>query len=377
MAKKNLKKKAARGREVSAKAAAELLLELYPLAERDFREGLFIDVPKAAVEATERLFASKTQAYRDALPTCVLARIADPLIDIRLPATAYGENAFSGRSLSDKVVTPFLREKSIPVSAAPFLSAVRGGAKFMPGGEPRIQRDPEGFAALVSVVEYVRGLSEEDAKAYLRHLLRRFVQLREGADIALKRIAKPNLVQLERLIKGLLGIKSGGRYPSYLATAMFQTMGECHNLGWEIEFQGINVADKASGAVGDITVRKDGAIVLGVEVTERSIAKPRVTRTFDDKISPHALPDYLFISTATPAAEAVEAAQHYTAVGHEMNFAPLAPWLLHILSVLGPEGRTVFQDNVITLVRAKGVPGELKVAWNACMEKAIGLGPSS
>src|SRR5579863_7475365 len=105
---------------------------------------------------------------------------------------------------------------------------------------------------------------------------------------------------ISHLIKGMLTVKSGGRIPAMLATAMFQTISECHSLRWEIEFQGINVADKASGAVGDITIRKDGALVLGVEVTERPIDQARVTLTFNQKVSPGGLADHLFITTAEP-----------------------------------------------------------------------------
>src|SRR5260370_7981137 len=118
----------------------------------------------------------------------------------------------------------------------------------------------------------------------------------------------------------MLTVKSGGRIPALLAPAMFQTISECHALGWEVEFQGINVADKASGAVGDITIRKHGMLVLGVEVTERPIDQARVTATFDQKVSPSGLADYLFITTVKPEYDALPAPRSYTGLGHDMNF---------------------------------------------------------
>jgi len=324
---------------------------------------------------TTRLFASETQAYREALVGCAVARILNQDVDIRLPATEDGDAAFSGRSLADNAVTPFLRERAVPISASPYLSSLRGGAKFKKGGEPRIQRDQEGFDSLVSVVDYLRKLDATRARSYLRYLLRCFVELREAGHITLKRIAKPNLEQLRRLIEALLTVKSGGRIPTLLATAMFQTIGECHALGWEIEFQGINVADKASGAVGDITIRKGGAIILGIEVTERAIDQARVTLTFNEKVSPSGLADYLFITTAKPEDDAVAAARNYTNVGHEMNFVPLTPWLIHNLATIGPACRALFQGKLIDLVGDAGVPAEIKVAWNNKMDEAIGVKP--
>lgn len=366
-----------RGRPVDVSTAKALLSEAFALAESDYRDDAPVSIPSAIVAATERLFLSETQAYRDALPSCAIARIIDPEIDIRLPATEYGENAFSGRSLADKVVTPFLRDRSVPTSASPFLSAVRGGARFIKGGEPRIQRDKDGFAALVEIVDYLHELDALKARNYLRYLLRRFIVLRESHNITLKRISKPNLEQLKRLIEGMLTVKSGGRIPALLATAMFQTISDCHALGWEVEFQGINVADKASGAVGDVTIRKDGALVLGVEVTERSIDQARVTLTFNQKVSPSGLTDYLFITTAKPEADALAAARRYTSVGHEMNFVQLAGWLVHNLATVGPVCRSLFQAKMIDLLGTQGVPAEIRVAWNDKMDEAIGVKPIS
>lgn len=360
-------------RQIKPEAAKALLSEVYPLAENDFRDDAAVHLPHEIVAATERLFASPTQAYREALAGCAVARILDPEIDIRLPATEGGDSAFSGRSLADNAVTPFLRARTIPISASPYLSALRGGAKFIEGGAPRIQRDKLGFDALVAVVEYLRDLDDGAARSYLRYLLRRFILLRESGNIALKRIAKPNMEQLGFLIDGLLSVKSGGRFPAFLATAMFQALTECHGLGWEVEFQGINVADKASGAVGDITILKEGAIILGIEVTERPVDKGRVTLTFDQKVSPSGLVDYLFITTARPEDAALAAARSYTAVGHEMNFVQLTGWLTANLATIGPRCRAIFQAKMIDLVSAEGVSADLKVAWNDKMDMAIGI----
>lgn len=362
-------------RKVKISDAMEVLRELFDSAEEDYREKAAVALPEHVVEATARLFVSETQAYREALVGCAVARILDREIDIRLPATADGENAFSGRSLADNAITPFLRDRAVPISASPYLSALRGGAKFMKGGEPRIQRDQEGFDALVSIVGYLRKLSADETRVYLRFLLRKFIELRESGSIALKRIAKPHLEQLKRLIEGMLTVKSGGRIPAILATALFQTISECHGLGWEVEFQGINVADKFSGAVGDIAIRKGASIILGVEVTERPIDQARVTLTFNQKISPVGLTDYLFISTAQPEKEALNAARSYTGVGHEMNFVPLAGWLIHNLATVGPSCRAVFQSKVIDLITAQPTSADLRVAWNNKMDEALGVNP--
>jgi hypothetical protein len=364
--------------QIKPKDATALLSEVFPLAEDDDRDGIAPNQPNAVVAATERLFSSKTQAYRQALVGCVIARILDQAIDIRLPATEDGDDSFSGRSVDEGAVIPFLRDRAVPIAmASPYLSSLRGGAKFIKGGEPRIQRDKDGFDALVEVVDYLRGLDAGAAKTYLRYLLGCFVRLRESGNITLKKIAKPNLEQLSGLVYGLLTVRSGGRIPALLATGLFQTISECHGLGWDVDFQGINVADKASGAVGDITISKDGAVVLGVEVTERPISQARVALTFNEKVSPSGLADYLFIWTVKPEDDAIAAARSYTGVGHEMNFVPLAAWLIHNLATVGPRCRALFQAKMIDLLGAQGVPAEVRVAWNHKMDEAIGVRKSA
>lgn len=360
-------------RQIKVQDAQELLEVTFALAEEAARENAEVTFSEDVILATDRLFSSVTQAYREALIGCAVARVIDPEIDIHLPATEDGDKAFSGRSLADNVITPFMRGRSVPVSVSPYLSSLRGGAKFVEGGEPRIQRDKEGFAALVSLVDFLANHDQEVARSYLIYLLRRFISLRDQNNIALKKIAKPSLEQFARLVEGLLSTKSGGRFPMLLAVATFQTLNECHSLGWEIEWQGINVADKASGAVGDITIKKDGEVVLGVEVTERPVDGGRVTWIFNQKVSPVGLDDYLFLTTVQPDPTALTVARSYTAVGHEMNFVILDTWIVNILSVLGG-CRPVFQAKVLDLLNSKETPSELKVAWNNQMDLAIGIG---
>jgi hypothetical protein len=102
-----------------------------------------------------------------------------------------------------------------------------------------------------------------------------------------------------------------------------------------------------------------------------------VALTFNQKISPGGLSDYLFITTAKPEQGAIDAARSYTGVGHEVNFVPLAP-LLHLnLATLGPVCRALFQVKVIDLITAQATAADLRVAWNNKMDEALGVKPES
>jgi len=140
---------------IDSGAARDLLKTALDTAEEAYRDRSQPSAHEDIVAYTDCLFTSSTRAYREALVGCVVARYVDDRINIRHPATTTSKEAFSGRSLADQVVTPFLQESAIPVSKSPYLSSLRGGARFERGGAPRIQRDAAGFDALVSIVDYV------------------------------------------------------------------------------------------------------------------------------------------------------------------------------------------------------------------------------
>jgi hypothetical protein len=179
--------------------------------------------------------------------------------------------------------------------------------------------------------------------------------------------------QYEALIDRLLSLPSGGLMPVLVAVAMFKTIQRCFELPWKIEWQGINVADKATGVGGDITVQRDGTLVLAVEVTEREIDQNRVVSTFNTKISLHGIDDYLFFFTAKPPTpETRQSARQYFAQGHEINFVPVKDWIITTLTTIGPRCRAMFTEALTELIGSREVPAALKVGWNEQLKIVLG-----
>jgi len=87
------------GRQIDYDEVREILVEEFNNAERLFRESGTIEAPAEIVSATEQLFSSSTQAFREALVGCTLAHIADQGIDIRLPYMNQGDSANTKISL--------------------------------------------------------------------------------------------------------------------------------------------------------------------------------------------------------------------------------------------------------------------------------------
>jgi hypothetical protein len=358
-------------RSIDYAEAKSILALIFSEAETDFAAGTPPDLPTELVEATDRLIASNTQAYREVLIGCALARLLDKEIDIRLPYVNQGDTAYNGRTLDEQVVNPFLHEHEVPSSKGPFLSVFRRSVGFAPETRDGL-RDKGGFDALLTFLESLRTADPATARAYLRFLLYGLVKLRDAANVTLLHVQRLSVEQYDTLIGGLLQVPSGGRLPVLLAVAMFQTLNKCFALNWDIDWQGINVADRASDVGGDITIKADGEIILAVEVTERPIDRARVLSTFSTKVLRHGISDYLFFfGTAVPTSDARALARQYLGQGHDISFLPVKDWLVSTLGTIGPKCRADFTVHFIAQLNSPEIPATLKLAWNEHIRRLL------
>lgn len=270
-----------------------------------------------------------------------------------------------------KYIIP-LQDKRVPATRGAYLSVFRRSVRFEAGTRDGL-RDKEGFDSFLEVIAYIQGTSDDGTLAgILDYLLYRFARLRETANVPVTRLQRISLEQYDRLISGLLSTPSGGRFPMLLAISAFQALKEFFDLDWDISWQGINVADTASGVGGDITVAQDGQVIMAVEVTERAVDRSRVVATFNAKIAPSGIEDYLFFVRSTdidPAAQ--QQARQYFAQGHEVNFIEIKAWILALLATIGRQGRDGFNRSLVELLESPDIPSTMKVAWNEQIVRAI------
>lgn len=336
-----------------ANAESALLRQEHPRAARQIEDGCDV------------VFTSQTQAYREVLLGCLLVRVTDRSKDIRLPYVKMGTTAFSGRSLDEKVVNPFLREKRIPCSRGPYLSVFRRQVRFDQSTREGL-KDQSGYDALLGLLGEIGAQSDErELLSILDYVLYRFLLLREKSKVTLIKLDRLSLNQYKELTRALLSRRSGGFFPVTLVLAMIQTIVFRFSLPWEVSVQAMNVADTASGAGGDIMIREQGRDILTVEVTERPVDATRVEATFIDKIAPLSLPDYVFaVHSAQIGDEAREQAEKYFTQGYDVNFVDIYEWVTNALVTVGVKGRRHFQERVIQHLSDEEVPQALKVAWN-------------
>jgi hypothetical protein len=353
--------------------ATSLLTQLFAEAEAAFESHDAPLIETDIKDAADRLFNSSTQAYREVLLGCGLARVIDRSINIRHPYMNQGADAFNGRTLDERVVNPFLQDRMIHCSKGPYLSSFRRSVDFTPATAVGL-RDKKGYSALLDYITALESANEDRARSLVFYLLYRFVVLRASANIPLSRISRLSLEQYQALIAMLLQVQSGGLIPVLLSVAMLRTIKACYELQWKIEWQGINVADKASGVGGDITVSKDEDVILSIEVTERPIEKARVVSTFNTKILKAGIKDYLFVySNSLPADDARQVARIYFNQGHEINFLQVTDWILNNLGTIGAKCRTIFTQEILALFGAQDVPASVKMAWNDKVKELVGI----
>jgi hypothetical protein len=354
---------------IDYETARKLLETEFARLESDCLDGKNVRTPANRELDFDTIFQSRTQSYREVLLGCVLARLSDRNIDIHKPYVKLGKDTYNGRTLDEKVVNPFLHEKRIPSSRGPFLAVFRRSVKFgraTRGG----MKDKEGYDSFVSLVDAIAQIdTDERLKEILRYLLYRFISLRTAADIPLSKLHRISLEQYGRLIEGLLLTPSGGRFPVLLVEATFTAIKRTYSLNWAIEVQGINVADRAAGVGGDITVRQGQTILLAIEVTERPVERSRVMSTFQTKIAPQGIEDYLFLVRGETSEDVMRQARQYFSQGHEVNFLEIKSWILMVLATIGKAGRAIFNEAVLAKLNDEEIPAQLKVAWNSQIDQ--------
>jgi hypothetical protein len=252
------------------------------------------------------------------------------------------------------------------------LSAFRRGIRFDEETKKGL-RDLEGYDAFLSLISYLEITEDDEALVqFLRYLLYRFAALREAAIVPLTKLQRISLEQYGSLISGLLATPSGGRFPVLLVVAALYAIRDFFGLGWAVEYQGINVADAAAGAGGDITVSSADRVVFAVEVTERPLDRDRVVATFNTKIAPKGIEDYLFFVPIPQLSYAARAqARQYFTQGHEVNFLGVRDWIIMSLATMGAKGRSLFNQHLMDLLEATDVPKSVKMGWNTQVDQLL------
>lgn len=358
-------------RRLDYDAAKALLTEEFSCVEMCYKDNMPPEVSENLKQSVRLMFASSTQSIREVALGLAIARTLDPEIDIRSPYTTQGGNSFSGRSLDERVVNPFLIDRRIPCSRGPYLAVFRRSIRFVEETKEGV-KDAEAYEALLRFIEELEEASQPEALSLLRYLLYSFVHLREQSAVQLIRLKRISLEQYGRLIDSLCRSQSGGLIPVLLTVALLETLKEVYRLNWRIEWQGINVADRPKGVPGDITVFEGDDVHIAFEITERQIDEARLDAVFQAKISPSAVEDYLFMYTNTnPTDNAQQMARQLFVQGHDIGFLRIRAWIINNLATIGTQGRAVFNKAFLNLL--EDAPAMIKMVWNDLVRDLVSI----
>ena len=295
---------------------------------------------------------SSTKTYHYVLPTQLLSKSVNPLLDAHSLQVAYGEpGAFDARTVAHSVIVPFDQANYRVLGGAPEpyvskpLRCPAITAQYREQQKRKLDWDK-----LVQVLDTVESANNElFVKQIFDQVLFEIHKLLADAIVV---YPTPNRISLHRtyqLIETYLAEKSGGDRIEAVCTALFQTIGEWFNIFDRVKREKVNAADASSGMIADIECWLGGKIILLVEVKDRSLTLTQLDTKLDmarsEKIS-----EILFIAEqGKERAEEQEITARITSEfisGQNIYVSNFSDFSLGILILLGEEGRVDFLDRV-------------------------------
>jgi len=220
----------------------------------------------------DRLIDSKVVSIRYAVVTQLLGKIADPkrnLLMLQLKAAEDG--AWDARSFAQSVVVPWVADNQsvLGTSSEPYASKPLRRTHLTTDMDN--VRDKSEWNALVEFLDGLEAVSSSELQNAFRRVLGSLVRKLSSQTFAYQIPQRSGFPQLMDDLDAFLSKPSGGLRPLAVASALFKILGEGFSLFDDVQSQGVNEADAATGMPGDIMCRRDGKLCLVVEVKDRGL----------------------------------------------------------------------------------------------------------
>jgi DNA adenine methylase len=245
------------------------------------------------------------------LLACLLAKIDNPNVDIRKPYTEIGgADSYSGRTYDERYVTTFIDTHELPCNpTTAFLTpALRNRDMILTPNLNLVGRPPKLYQTTLELLTSVYQ-NEVSAEDLLAEVVRALLIVRDERRQRIKTLlaglnASKDTMPLSSeaivtLIQQHLSSPKSSRLPVLVVAAAYQAVEE--QLGERaLPLQGHNVADKQTGALGDIeiTLNNDDNIITSYEMKTRRVTKEDINHALQ-KIndSGKKIDNYIFITT--------------------------------------------------------------------------------
>ncbi|MBN2379715.1 restriction endonuclease, SacI family [candidate division WOR-3 bacterium] len=308
---------------------------------------------KDITDTINRSINSKTKSYRYVLPTQVVAKLANPMLDARCLQTGRGGvGAFDARSVAHKVIVPFDKDNENVLGGSPEpyvnnpLRCPELSLKYR-----NQQKDKVGWDDLCLIVETIEEEGNEKyTQAIFRQVLQEIYKRLIQTEVTYSVPKRISADQLLAMIDEFIKVGSGGDRVLSVSTALLETVGEVFNIFSKVRRFNINAADSTSGLVADIECcDSDGEIVIAVEVKDKQLSFTQI----QDKlpmIRSRSVSEILFLAQKGVVAEngskIEDLIKKEFASGQNIYILRLTELLPTIFVFLGEVGRRKFMINV-------------------------------
>jgi DNA adenine methylase len=280
------------------------------------------------------------------LLSCLLAKIHNPVIDIRKPYTEIeGSDTYSGRYYDERFVELFIHKYKLPCnSTTAFLTpAFRNldrplTTKLILVGRPR-----EAYVNTLEILDIVYTLTAK-AENVLQEIIRLLLIIKSEEELRMQQLIADlenvdDILPLasEEIITLLmqhLNCKGTSRLPVLIVASAYQTVKE--QIGEENKvLETHNAADKQTGSIGDveITLTNDERIVTCYEMKDKRVSKTDIDVALQKiSITKHKIDNYIFITTEVIEFEVAEYAKSfYEKTGVEFAVLDCLGFIRHFL----------------------------------------------
>ena len=317
----------------------------------------------------DRLVNSRLVSIRYAILTQLLGKIADP--SRSLMAFQLGEQeagAWDARSFCTAVVVPWVADNHdvLGTSPDPYVNN--------PLRRPRLVRDAPNiaygaeWAALYDFFAPLEDARRKELKAAFKRCLASVARRLAGQAFKYQIPVRVSLHDLCTTLVAFLSEPSGGHRALAVAAALMRVLGEGFSIFARVEAQGLNEADAAAGAPGDVMCYdEDDHMVLAVEVKDRGLTLADVrSSTRKAREADAALTNLLFAVPDVKEPEALTAALSEWAAGLNVYVVDIVD-LAHSAFVLLPEeSRPAFLRAIGTELDARGDHAHRR-AWHSAL----------
>jgi len=317
-------------------------------------------------------------SIRYALVTQLLGKFADSSRDALCLQRgkiegAKEEGRWDPRSFCGAVIVPWVQSADgvLGTSSDPYVGKPLRRPRLDDWSAPLRQKSEwEHLVGLLTSVQSANlpSATETALRRCLRSIARSYSELQVSFPV-------PQRVSLEQTIEiteRFLSERGGGERPLIVADALMRTVGRVFGLFDEVLRQGINEADSASKATGDIMcLRNDDDVsferqVMVVEVKDRKLTLVEVNASIE-KVRERRVPALLFIVPGLDPLDEQAIRQRTKeewALGTNVYFSQLHELIRIAFTFAGERARTEFLQEIGVGINKLAVQPTLRVVWS-------------